>query len=62
MNTTMVKKLTEKEYNKLAKETLKNLQRLAKAGYGSECPDHEEECAVCSAYMVLKEFKRLFID
>jgi hypothetical protein len=55
-------KLTEKEYNKLANATLKNLQRLAKEGYGSECPDHAEECVVCSAYMVLKEYKRLFVD
>jgi hypothetical protein len=58
----MVFKLTEKDYERLAKETLKNLKVLAKYYYGRECPDHEEECVVCSAYMVLKEYKRLFMD
>jgi len=52
----------EKQMEMLAKETLKNLKTLAKYNYGRECPDHEEECVVCSAYMVLKEFKRLFIE
>jgi len=46
----------------LAKETLKNIKTLAKFNYGRECPDHTEECAVCRAYMVLKEFKRCYID
>ena len=52
----------EKQIKKLAKETLKNLKTLAKFYYGRECEDHEEECVVCSAYMVLKEFKRLYMD
>ena len=54
--------LMEQEMHLLAKETLKNLKILAKFNYGRECPDHEEECVVCSAYMVLREYKRLFID
>lgn len=49
-------------YEGKAEKTLEALKKLYQYNYGDVCEPHDEECVKCSAYMVVKEFKRLYID
>lgn len=42
------------------RKLITDLETNITLNFGKKCEDHEEECAVCSAYKALNELQRLY--
>lgn len=42
----------------IRRKTFDNLERFIREDFGRKCPDHEEECVVCSTFKALNELQR----